>query len=166
MDEQDNYRQEELVPSVEEVTDLRPLLEDLAEVKSIIRVFENGKFPLVEDRKIKVYAEIHHDSFSSIRRPLIPKSRKERGSSLTFVYIAPASPNHDLTYYWHVHNLQGAESPIISFGFEEDKGNLTISEDVHYDFYTRQKNIHKSVQKDFNEKGKIFLLDDFGWGDY
>lgn len=164
-----------LVPSVEFIEDSRGLLEHLKNSKCNIRLFLKEGYkdiygttlPLNKDRMLRVYAEIHHDCLSSNSGPMIPKSRKEKGLSSTFVSIAPAYENQTLTFFLPLRDLRGkpiaSDVPISYFGFDEHGGSITLGNETAYIFYTSRSYLDGEDKKKFDEKGKDFNLSEFGW---
>lgn len=166
---------EELVPNVEIIEDPRGLLKYLKDSECNIRLFlkEGDKnrygttFPIHKDRMLRVYATICHDSSPAICKPMIPKSRKEKGVSSTYVNIAPTYENQTLTFFLPLRDLRGepitSDVPIFYFGFDELGGTVKLGKRVHYRFYTSRSYLDDKYKKDFDEKGKDFNLNEFGW---
>jgi len=167
---------EELVPSVEIIEDPRGLLEYLKSSKCKIGLSlkEGDKnrygttLPTDKDRILRVYAEIHHDSLSAICKPMIPKSRKEKGISSTSVHIVPAYENQTLIFFLPLRDLRGrliaSGVPISYFGFDKLGGDIKLEKGIRYRFYTSKSCLNDKGRKDFDEKGRDFNLSEFGWG--
>ena len=170
-----NEDYKDLVLRVEPIADPREFLEYLEGYKCNIRLFlkkgdknrHGSKFPLNKERMLRVYAEIHHDSLSSIGEPMITKKRKEGGVSVTFVNIAPVYKNQKLTFFVPLRDLSGKSivdnSRISHFGFDREGGSLAFGNRLSYNFYTSRDFLNKQEKKCFDTLGKSFNLSDFGW---
>ncbi|MBI2499720.1 hypothetical protein HYV88_05750 [Candidatus Woesearchaeota archaeon] len=164
-------KSQELVDSVEVVKDASDLIRKLADTSCILRVFEDGRIPELKKRQIRVYAETHYDSLSSMHRPKITRQEKEKGVPITFISIAPAYENQRLTFYWDRHNVRPTSEVIQSFGFNVEHGNISIGgvlSGLAFDIYTSLDGTYKQNNsvRDKLKDTKIFNLNDFGWGNY